>query len=138
MVGQLLYRIAREKMLIKSKKRDAIQAKDVSINNYILRAVEYIHANYNTCITVNEVAHEVGLSRGYLQKLFKEQRNTTIIEYLIHYRMEQSCKLLIETDYSVAAIAAKVGFNDLKHFYTIFKRVFHTTPSEYRQNREEA
>lgn len=136
LVGELLYKIGREKMLVKSKRKELLPSKDLSINSYLGHAVEYIHANYNNQLTVDEISYEVGLSKGYLQKLFKEQRNTSVIEYLITYRMEQSCKLLIETEYSIAVISNMVGFNDLKHFYKIFKRVFGTTPSEYRKNKE--
>ena len=59
-----------------------------------------------------------------------------IKEYLIKYRIEQSCKYFLNTDFSVAAVAQTVGFNDLKYFYLKFKEIVGMTPVNYKKAQE--
>lgn len=101
--------------------------------DYVSSAVKFIADNFNKKITLDDVAGHVGLSGGYLQKLFNKERSTSVIEYLLRYRIEQSCKLLIETEQTVADISIEIGFSDIKNFHYAFKRVIGMTPNEYRR-----
>ena len=105
---------------------------NVQINGYIERAVNYIHSNYDRKISVDDVARECGLCKAYLQRVFKKERNTTIKEYIIKYRIEQSCKLLLRTDYPVSVISEMVGFFSLKYFYLKFKEIVGISPKLYK------
>ena len=101
--------------------------------DYVELAVRYISDNFYKKITLADVAGYVGLSSGYLQKLFNRERQTSVIEYLLRYRVEQSCKLLIESDKTVSEISDLIGFSDIKNFHYAFKRVTGMTPNEYRR-----
>ena len=85
-------------------------------------------------ILLKDIARAVGLYPAYLQKIFRENRSTSVVEYLIRYRMEKSCSYLLETDLTVEEISLMVGVSDLKNFYTIFKKYFNCTPGRYREN----
>ncbi len=100
---------------------------------YVMQAVRYISENFSEKLMLDDIANHVGLSPGYLQKLFKKERNTSVIEYLLRYRVEQSCKLLIETEKTISDISDSIGFSDIKNFYYAFKKVICMTPNEYRQ-----
>lgn len=99
---------------------------------YVMSAVKFIKDNFNKKICLEDVASHVGLTSGYLQKIFNKERKTSVIEYLLRYRVEQSCKLLIETDKTIAQVSEAIGFSDIKNFHYAFKRVFGMTPNEYR------
>ncbi len=101
--------------------------------DYVAQAVKYISDHFDGKISLADVAGSVGLSNGYLQKLFKKERQTSVIEYLLRYRVEQGCKLLLETDKTVAEISDGIGFSDIKNFHYTFKRVTGMTPNEYRR-----
>lgn len=99
---------------------------------YVVMAVKYISENFCNKIGLKEIADYVGLSTGYLQKIFRKERQTSVIEYLLRYRVEQSCKQLIETDKVIAEISYDIGFSDPKNFHYTFKKIFGITPNEYR------
>ena len=80
------------------------------------------------------MASACGVCKAYIQRLFRKERDTSIKEYLIKYRIEQSCKYLINTDYSVAVVSEMVGFNDIKYFYMKFKEIVGMTPIQYKQS----
>lgn len=105
----------------------------VNNSEYVRKAVEFIQDNYAEKIRLDDVASHVALSSGYLQKIFHKERNTSVIEYLLRYRIEQACKLLIESDCSVMQISNTVGFSDVKNFYVAFKKVVNMTPNRYRE-----
>ncbi len=104
-----------------------------SSSSYVQAVVDYIHANYNKKFTVDELCKSVGLSKGYVQRQFRAERNTTVVEYLLRYRIEQACRLILEReDMKVEEICEKVCFSDLKNFYSLFKKLTGTTPKSYR------
>ena len=116
----------------KQKKKRRCSAN--SVDDYVSTAVLYIHENYTNKILLKDIANAVGLYPAYLQKIFRENRSTSVIEYLIHYRMEKSCCYLLETDLTVEEIGMMVGMSDLKNFYSMFKKYFKCTPGQYRES----
>ncbi len=105
--------------------------------DYVHDATAFIHENFSRKLTLDDVASSVGLTSGYLQRLFRQERNTSVMEYLLRYRVEQACKILMETEETVYEISRKIGFSDVKNFHYYFKKVFGVTPNEFRKNHKE-
>lgn len=116
----------------KVKRTNKGQAKK-HVNSYIEVAKRFIHQNYDKQIGVDDVAKACGLSKQYLQRVFKREKDTSIISYIVKYRIQQACRYLLNTDYSVAKVAQLVGFNDLKYFYIKFKKIVGVTPIQYKE-----
>ena len=100
--------------------------------NYIEKAMEYIHHNYTYDIRIAEVAKFLSIDRTYLYKLFKSHMKISPQQYLIHYRLKVSQKLLKNSMLSMTEIAYSCGFKDASSFNKHFKKHFHITPSNYR------
>lgn len=100
--------------------------------DYVRKATKYIHENYAKKLTLESIAAGVGLTGGYLQKLFRMHCKTSVIEYLLRYRMECACKMLVETKLPVQEVSALVGYSDVKNFHYRFKQIFGITPIQYR------
>jgi AraC-like DNA-binding protein len=109
--------------------------KTVSAKNFelITKAVDYLKQNYNTEIRLEDIAVKSFTSKNYLSKLFKEVTGMNFSEYIHKIRINEACSLLRSTDQSVSSIAEQVGFNDMKFFYEIFRRITGTTPGKYRK-----
>lgn len=109
--------------------------KTVSAKNFelITNAVDYLKQNYNTEIKLEDIAVKSFTSKNYLSKLFKEVTGINFSEYIHKIRINEACSLLRNTDQSVSSIAEQVGFNDMKFFYEIFRRITGTTPGKYRK-----
>lgn len=82
------------------------------------------------------------MSRSECCRYFRKETGQTLFRYLIEYRIEQSARLLRETDRSLAQIAAEVGFGSQSHYTDSFRREKGCTPLQYRraakQEQEEA
>ena len=82
---------------------------------------------------IEDIAGELHISRGYLQKAYKQFFGTGIIETVIELRMDMAKSLLKETDKSVTEIAALCGYASYVYFTKQFKKSIGMTPSVYRE-----
>ncbi|MCI8628473.1 MAG: helix-turn-helix transcriptional regulator [Firmicutes bacterium] len=65
-------------------------------------------------------------------KLFRSYINQTPNAYLISYRLNQSIKLLCNTDKSISDIAFDVGFHGASYYSETFRKWFGISPTKYK------
>ena len=93
--------------------------------------IQFMEANLQRKISLDELADAANLSRSYLCTLFKAETGLSTGEYLRRLRMEKASRLLATTLLSVKQIMAVVGYTS--NFVRHFRRYFEFTPSEYRE-----
>lgn len=99
-----------------------------------LKAVlAYIRDNYESQITLEELAQIAGMSPRYFCRAFSAMTGRTPIAYLNYYRVECAGEFLKLTDKTVTEIAISCGFSDMSYFSKQFKRYKSVTPSQYRK-----
>ena len=96
------------------------------------RAIDYIQAHSTENIPLEATAREVGITRFYFCRLFKQSTGITPHQYLIKYRIDRAKVLLKERKLSIIDVAFEVGFSNQSHFTKHFKRLTGTTPKVYR------
>jgi AraC-like DNA-binding protein len=96
------------------------------------RLYEYLQENYADHITVSRAASMLGLSDFQFMKFFRKATGTTFVTYLTRLRLARAHRLLAETDRSIAAIAAEVGFSDQSYFDRRFRQHYKQSPREVR------
>jgi YesN/AraC family two-component response regulator len=107
----------------------------IAMNDHITQVIEYINSYYQSDISLESVADEMHLNPSYLSNLFSRSTNTTFSKYLSSVRIEKATQFLLYTNYTVEAIAEKVGFADYRQFIKTFKRICGETPAMYRKSR---
>jgi AraC family transcriptional regulator len=101
----------------------------------IQRAKDFLHAYFNTSITLNQIAESVEAHPVYLAREFHKHYHCTVGEYVRRLRVESACQRLSDSDESLSSIALNVGFSDQSHFSRTFKRLTGMTPTRYRKAR---
>ncbi len=96
---------------------------------YIAR--NYIIANYNESFSIGELADVALLSPGHLQRMFKAKFDTTPMTYQRQLRINAAKNLLASSSLPCKAVAARVGYEDICHFYKAFKKVTGLPPMKY-------
>lgn len=96
--------------------------------------IKYIKENYAYEITLAELAEILPMSEGQFSRVFKQTMKMSPIQYLMRYRILQSCKLLQDTDKKIGEIANLSGFNNISYFNRVFLNTIGCTPKEYREN----
>jgi AraC-like DNA-binding protein len=82
--------------------------------------------------TIAELAKEVGVSRSVLAERFRHYLNEPPMAYLTRWRLQLGAQMLSSTSYSVAQIAAEVGYESEAAFNRAFKREFAVPPARFR------
>lgn len=100
---------------------------------YIKKIVEFIELNYSRKISISEIASYIGLDRSYMGSIFKEFFNTSPQNYLINYRVNKACDLMLNPELTIGDISRSVGYEDPLLFSKIFKKTKGLSPREYRK-----
>ncbi|MDO4385287.1 MAG: helix-turn-helix domain-containing protein [Clostridia bacterium] len=101
-------------------------------NPYVRKALSLISERYGQPLTLETVARETGLSPNYFSALFHQTTGASFREHLNRVRIEESRRLLLNTDYSLADIAVAVGFTDQSYFCKVFRSLVGLSPGRFR------
>ena len=100
-------------------------------------AVIYLNAHLcDTDLSLERVCKETHISRTYFNKLFYQNYGCTPTAYINEQRIERAKQLLISGSCTNEEIALLCGFNDVKYFYVIFKKLTKLTTKEYKREFE--
>lgn len=128
-VAKVMDRLSEEDGKAKQK---AFQTEDGSAQETVRQICSYIASNYSKRIGLEEIAADCGYSRFHINKIFRSQMDTTVVDYLIHYRMEKAKELLAHTKESVKNIAMLTGYSDPNYFNWTFRKQTGLSPLQYR------
>jgi len=101
-------------------------------NELIHRAMIYISKHFNEVLTLEDVAKHVHLHPSYFSTMFKQSIGSSFKEYLNMVRIEESKRLLSNTDFPIIDIAIASGFEDQSYFSKVFKKYTGLTPKQFR------
>ncbi len=98
-----------------------INMKNENSNNLIEGVKRYISEKYYESFNLIKIANSLQTTPEYLNKIFKDREKKTVFELVLETRMEQAKKLMLTTNFDDDIIAIKVGYDDTKHFKSVFK-----------------
>ena len=135
--------LVQSRLRLKGKYSGARQAQaekvdqpEVRGNDEVLmeRIMKCINKNISDSdFNVERLTQEVGISRVQLHRKMKELTGISTSEFIRNIRLEQAARLLKEQKINVTQVAYTVGFSNLAHFSTIFRKHFGVAPSEYAE-----
>ena len=92
--------------------------------------IEHIEGHLDEKLNLDEVAAHFYISRGTVNKLFKQSMDTTFYKFVTQRRLILA-KVLIAEGESMDSISRKCGFTDYSTFYKAFKKEYGISPREY-------
>ena len=93
------------------------------------RLLGYIDENYSS-ITFREAAKQMGFTESYFSKMFVRLSGISFTDYLNSIRIEKAIEMLKKRDHNITETAALCGFNSIRHFNRIFKKLTGYTPRQ--------
>ncbi len=97
---------------------------------------EYITHNYQSNISLADIARRFYISKSYLSRIYKEVTGFTVNEYINVLRTKKAKQLLENTDYSITKIAELIGYDSITYFEKVFKKYIELSPLKYRKKLE--
>jgi two-component system response regulator YesN len=100
----------------------------------VAKARSYIDAHYaDHDISLSQVARQVLLSPTYFSVVFSREAGQTFIEYLTDVRIRKAIELLRTTSLSSNEIAYRIGYQNPRYFYAVFRKVVGQPPNQFRR-----
>ncbi|UQZ36755.1 AraC family transcriptional regulator [Paenibacillus sp. PK3_47] len=96
----------------------------------MVKAKTMLQDNLTSVLKLEDLCHELHLSKFQLIRLFKAHTGISPYQYFLNSKIERA-KHLIEQHGDVYAAVAECGFVDLTHLNKHFKSVYGTTAFEY-------
>lgn len=93
--------------------------------------LQYIDEHLCDDLTVDSIARALSMSRSNISKVFKEETDSTIHNYIISRRIVYAQKLL-QQGHNVTETCYMAGFNDYASFIRCFKRITGNPPGMYK------
>ena len=97
-------------------------------------ALEFIAEHYARSITLADVAEVINYTPSYVSTLFVSCTGVNFKTYLDHFRVKKAADLLCSTRQTVTDIAIQCGYDNVRTFNNVFRRVTGQSPSQLRKN----
>ncbi len=100
---------------------------------WLISLLSKFNAGENFTSSVADLTKEFAYNPDYMRRIFKKNLGTTMTDYFNRKKTDYALHLLQTTDLSVEKICEATGFNNVSHFYHLFKKAFNKTPNEIRK-----
>lgn len=100
-------------------------------------AAAFMRKNFDTTITLTQLAEVAGLSQYHFLRCFKSVYETTPAQFLTNIRLKEACQRLKKTQQDIDQIMVACGFENKSSFIRLFKTAFKLTPMKYREAYQE-
>jgi AraC-like DNA-binding protein len=97
------------------------------------RVEEFIEANLDMPLSVEQIARTAGMSASYFTRAFNNVMKMTPHRYVMWRRVIRAHELIRNSDASLAEIALVAGFADQSHLCRLFQEHTGESPSRFRR-----
>ena len=118
-------------ILVRTMRRYATTTLQQSDN--ISSILASVQQNYMKPLSLQDYADKYSYSLSYISKKFKSETNMSFSNFLQITRIEESCRLLCNTNKKIDEISKLVGYSDIRHFRKLFFKYKGMTPLEFRK-----
>ncbi|MNI93238.1 HTH-type transcriptional regulator YesS [compost metagenome] len=82
------------------------------------------------------MAKEIGISYSYMRRIVYELTGSSLIDYTNQLRIKKAKEILLDTNLTMAQIAAEVGYNNVQSFNRFFRKYEGMAPGSFRASRQ--
>lgn len=108
---------------------------DAQSSETLIKAMKIILEKYDTDITLEKVAHMVGIHPIHLGRCIKKRLGEGFVDILSSIRVDKAIRMLTSGDEKISDIAYLCGFGSVRNFNRVFLKICKITPSQWRAGR---
>lgn len=93
----------------------------------------FVEENFKEKCTLEALSAHTGYHYVYISRFFRQYTGLTFIDYVNRYRIYEACRILKNSNQSILQTAYDCGFDSLRTFNRVFKKLSGKTPTEWRK-----
>lgn len=97
------------------------------------KVYEYAFQNFRKKVLLEDLADLLHMTPTSFSRYFTMKNNKPFSRFISEIRIKHACKMLTETDESIAKICYDCGFNTLSNFNKQFKEIMLKKPTQYKK-----
>lgn len=101
--------------------------------NLLHRVLLHVTEHFRENLSLDELAHEAGVSKYYLSRTFSDKMGCGLKHYINSLRVGFAQHLLENPNLSISDAAYECGFESLRTFNRVFREQLGKSPREYRE-----
>jgi len=105
------------------------------MDDRVLKAVRHIESNIDKKLHNSDLSSLVNMATNSFSRLFKEELNITLHNFIQNRKIAKACDLFEHTHYTIEEVAFQLGFSDRFHFSRVFKNITGITPGTYKSGK---
>ncbi len=109
-------------------------SKESMENHLVSEILKRIDNNIYKNISIKQICEELHYSRAYLSKIFKQETDYTILEYIMMRKIKEAKKMIREKNMNFTQISDTLSFDNPHYFSRVFKRITNMTPTDYKNS----
>ena len=131
-IDGLCFSLLREILLSRQENQVGNRTPEVRIKEVEL----YFQHHYDEKLDLDAVAKQFGFSHASFYQYWKKTYHTTPHRYVDELKLRAAAFSLLHSSQPLAAVVRGIQFPGASSFHRKFREYFHTTPAEFRRNRE--
>lgn len=105
-----------------------------SVRDFFNDIIVYLEHRFREKMTLADLSLKFHVSPSYLSRVFKRRMGMGLIDYINHLRIEEACRLLRSTDWSITLVASNVGYDEIAYFSRRFRKQTGQSARDYRKS----
>lgn len=109
---------------------------DPNSGKFVHQVAVYLSKQYGEIITMEDISEELGFSKDYFGKVFKQQFGMTFHDFYARVKISYAIDLMRTGNYKAYQISEILGYSSTDYFTKVFKEITGKTPSKYKSELE--
>lgn len=109
--------------------------KTINIDDRVLTVHRFIESSIDKKLSNSELAAIVNMAPNSFARLFKEEMNITLHNFIQNRKIAKACELFEYSNKTIENISYDLGFSDRYHFSRVFKSITGISPAVYKSGR---
>lgn len=101
------------------------------------KALQKMKDNLYSKLPLDVILNSCGVGYRQISRYLKEKKGESPKQIFMQLKMQEVCRLLKETNYSVTTISLELGFASSQHLSTLFKTYYGLTPKQYKEQQKQ-
>ena len=106
---------------------------EIESTDTLSEIVRYCNLHFRERLSLETLENDLHISKFYISHVINERLGEGFNEYLNAIRINEACRLLLESDMSIKEICTEVGFGTVRSFDRAFMQKKGETAREYRK-----